>query len=115
VYEYWRQAENLPSLRESSVELIREEPHQTLAWRAWREGRLVHFGSLALREAPGRRGTMIAARLEYVPSGGSLGTALAHIMGHSPHRLLAENLRRARQLLETGVVSRTEGQPTGKR
>lgn len=115
VYEFWRRAENLPSFRGSSVELIREESGETLAWRALRDGKLVHFGSLALRDAPGRRGTMVAARLEYVPSGGSLGTALAHIMGHSPQRLVAENLRRARQLLETGVISGTEGQPTGRR
>jgi uncharacterized membrane protein len=58
---------------------------------------------------------MVSARLEYVPAGGSLGTALAHIMGHSPQRLVADCLRRARQLLETGVVSTTEGQPTGRR
>lgn len=115
VYEFWRRPENLPSLRESVVELLREDPSETIAWRALRDGRLVHFGSLAFRDAPGRRGTMIAARLEYVPSGGSLGTALAHIMGHSPQRLLAESLRRARQLLETGVISSTEGQPTGQR
>ena len=115
VYEFCRAAGNLPSFRESAVELMREEPRETIAWRALRDGRLVHFGSLAFRDAPGRRGTIIAARLEYVPAGGSLGTALAHIMGHSPQRLLAESLRRARQLLETGVVATTEGQPSGKR
>jgi uncharacterized membrane protein len=115
VYEFWRRAENLPRMRGSSVEVIREEAGETLAWRALRDGKLAHFGSLALRDAPGGRGTMVAARLEYAPSGGSLGTALAHIMGHSPQRVVAENLRRARQLLETGVLSTTEGQPTGNR
>lgn len=115
VYEFWRRPENLPRMRGSSIDLIREEPRETLAWRALRDGKLVHFGSLALRDAPGGRGTMVAARLEYAPAGGSLGTALAHIMGHSPQRLVAENLRRARQLLETGVLATTEGQPTGNR
>jgi uncharacterized membrane protein len=75
----------------------------------------VHFGSLIFRDAPGGRGTMVAARVEYAPAGGSLGTALAHIMGRSPQRLVAENLRHGRQLLETGVISSTEGQPSGKR
>ncbi len=115
VYEFFRRVENVPGFRGAAIELIREEPNDTLAWRALREGRLVHFGSLLLRDAPGGRGTVVAARLEYVPSGGSLGTALAHIMGHSPQRLMADGLRRARQLLETGVVSTTEGQPAGKR
>jgi uncharacterized membrane protein len=115
VYEFFRRTENLPCMRGSAVELLREEPDDTLAWRALRDGKLVHFGWLDFRDAPGQRGTMVAARLEYVPSGGSLGTALAHIMGQSPQRLVAETLRRARQLLETGVVSGTQGQPTGKR
>jgi uncharacterized membrane protein len=115
VYEFWRRAENLPSFRGSSLELIREDDNELVAWRALREGRLVHFGSLALRDAPGGRGTIVEVRLEYVPSGGSLGSALAHIMGQSPQRMVAEGLRRARQVLETGVIATTQGQPTGSR
>ena len=115
VYEFWRRAENLPCFRGSSLELIREDDNQLVAWRALREGRLVHFGSLALRDAPGGRGTIVEVRLEYVPSGGSLGSALAHIMGQSPQRMVAEGLRRARQVLETGVIATTQGQPTGSR
>lgn len=115
VYEFFRRVENLPGARSGVLELLRADPHEVVAWRALRDGKLVHFGSLSLRDAPGGRGTIVAARLEYVPSGGSLGTALAHIMGHSPQRLLADGLRRARQLLETGVLSTTHGQPTGSR
>ena len=115
VYAFWSRPENLPGSGEAALELILEGAGETLAWRALREGKLVHFGSLALRDAPGRRGTVVGARLEYVPSGGSLGTVLAHIMGRSPQRLLAEGLRRGRQLLETGVVSSTAGQPSGER
>ena len=115
VYEFWRRPENLPSFRASTLELIREEASTLLAWRALRDDKLVHFGSLALRDAPGGRGTMVEVRLEYVPSGGSLGRVLAHIMGHSPQLMVAEGLRRARQLLETGVIATTQGQPTGSR
>lgn len=115
VYEFCRRVENLPGTRGGSTELIREEAGAMLAWRGQRDGKLVHFGSLSLRDAPGGRGTLLAARLEYAPSGGSLGTALAHIMGHSPQRLLAESLSRARQLLETGVIATTQGQPNGSR
>lgn len=115
VYAFYRRPENLPGFRGASIELIREEPGETLAWRALREGRLVLFGSFSLRDAPAGRGTIVAARVEYAPSGGSLGTALAHIMGHSPQRVVGESLRRARQLLETGVIATTQGQPAGSR
>jgi uncharacterized membrane protein len=76
---------------------------------------VMHFGSLAFRDAPGARGTIVSARLEYQPTGGSLGVALAHVMGRSPQRIITDSLRRARALLETGEVPTTAGQPTGKR
>jgi len=57
----------------------------------------------------------VAARLEYVPAGGSLGAVLARVTGRSPQRLVADNLRCARAWLETGEVPTTTGQPAGRR
>src|SRR5690349_1956930 len=37
VYEFFRRAENLPGFRSSRLEVIREEPHDTVAWRALRD------------------------------------------------------------------------------
>ena len=115
VYDFCRRAENLPNYRDAQVEVTREARDEELAWRALRGEKLVHFGSLSFRDAPGGRGTMVSARLEYVPAGGSLGSALARIMGRSPQRMVADSLRRARQILETGVISTTEGQSSGRR
>jgi uncharacterized membrane protein len=115
VYAYLERAENLPALAEEAVQITREVVNDELAWRATRGDKLMHFGSLALRDAPGGRGTIVSARIEYLPSGGSLGAALAHLMGRSPQRVLADRLRRARALLETGEIATTAGQPTGRR
>jgi uncharacterized membrane protein len=115
VYAFLARAENLPALAEEAVQITRDRPGEELAWRATRDERLMHFGSLALLDAPGGRGTMVAVRLEYLPTGGSLGAALSHITGRSPQRVLADKLRRARALLETGEVPTTNGQPTGHR
>jgi len=115
VFAFWRRPGNLPRLLEADAELVRERPAVELAWRGVRAGRLAHFGSLEFRDATGARGTIVAARLEYVPSGGSLGAALARMTGHAPQRLLAESLRRARALLETGEAPSTRGQPVGPR
>src|SRR6185503_241228 len=106
---------SLPRLLEADTEPVRETPGSELAWRGVRGGRLAHFGSLEFRDAPGGRGTIVAARLEYVPSGGSLGAALARVTGRSPQRVLADSLRQARALLETGEVPTTRGQPAGPR
>jgi uncharacterized membrane protein len=115
VYAYFAQPDHLPALADGALDIVRANPAEELAWRALRGDKLMHFGSLTLREAPGGRGTIVAAHLEYVPSGGSLGVALARVMGRSPQRLLADGLRRARALLETGEAPTTSGQPTGRR
>jgi uncharacterized membrane protein len=115
VFAFLERAENLPALADDAVQVTREVPHEEIAWRATRGDKLMHFGSLTLRDAPGGRGTIVGARLEYVPSGGSLGAALSQLMGRSPQRVLADRLRRARALLETGEVATTAGQPAGRR
>src|SRR4051812_33884942 len=115
VFAFLGNSDNLPALAEEAVQITRETVNEELAWRATREDRLMHFGSISLRDAPGGRGTIVAARLEYLPSGGSLGAALSQLMGRSPQRLLADKLRRARALLETGEVATTQGQPSGRR
>ena len=115
VFGFWREPANLPQILDARCEVVRETGGETLAWRGVRAGRLAHFGSLEFRDAPGGRGTIVAARLEYLPSGGSLGAALAHVTGHAPQRVLAENLKRGRALLETGEAPTTRGQPAGMR
>jgi uncharacterized membrane protein len=115
VYAFLQSADNLPALADEAVQVTRDVPGDELAWRATRGDKLMHFGSLALRDAPGGRGTIVSARLEYLPTGGSLGIAISHLMGRSPQRVLADKLRRARALLETGEVATTVGQPAGRR
>ena len=115
VYAFFAQPEHLPGLGEADLDVTRAAPEEELAWRGMRGGSLVHFGALRFRDAPGGRGTIVAAHLEYAPSGGSLGAALARVMGRAPQRLVADGLRRARALLETGEVPTTTGQATGRR
>jgi len=115
VYAFWRRPEHLPAITEGEIDITRTTEGEQLAWRAMRGAHMLHFGALEFRDAPGARGTIVAARLEYQPAGGSLGEALARVSGRSPQRLLADNLRRARAILETGEAPTTSGQPTGRR
>jgi uncharacterized membrane protein len=115
VYAYFARPEHLPALVDADVDIARNVLDEELAWRGLRAEKLSHFGSLSFRDAPGARGTVVAAHLEYAPSGGSLGAALARVMGRSPQRLVADALRRARAILETGEAPSTSGQPSGRR
>src|SRR4051812_28982769 len=89
VYAFLQRSENLPVLADEAVQITRDVSNTELAWRATRGAKLEHFGSLELRDAPGSRGAIVTVRLEYVPSGGSLGAAISHLMGRSPQRVLA--------------------------
>jgi uncharacterized membrane protein len=115
VYAYFARPEHLPALADADVDIARNVADLELAWRGLRGEKLAHFGSLSFRDAPAERGTIVAAHLEYAPSGGSLGAALARVMGRSPQRLVADALRRARAILETGEAPSTSGQPSGRR
>ena len=65
--------------------------------------------------APGGRGTEVRVELSYDPPGGKLGNAVARLLGEEPRQQVTDDLRRFKQILETGEVVRSEGSPEGHR
>lgn len=104
VYAFWQRHENLPLADDGEIEITREAPGREMGWRVMRGEKLVRFGSVSLRDAPGGQATIVAAHVEYVPMGGSLGAALALVAGRSPQRAVIDCLRRARALIESDNV-----------
>jgi uncharacterized membrane protein len=102
VYAYWQRLQNLPLTNDGDIELTHEAVGEALGWRVVRGEKLLRFGSLTFREAPGGQRTFVAAHLEYVPLGGSLGAALALVAGRSPQAIVTDCLRQARAVLEIG-------------
>jgi uncharacterized membrane protein len=49
------------------------------------------------------------------PPGGPLGALAASIFGEIPRQQMQNDLRRLKQLLETGEIATTEGQSSGRR
>ena len=54
--------------------------------------------------APGGRGTEVHVELIYEPPAGAAGAAFAKLFGEEPSQQIAGDLRRFKQLLETGEV-----------
>jgi len=67
------------------------------------------------RRAPGNRGTIVSAEMEYAPPGGVLGKAAAAVFGKDPEFTMREDLRRFKALIEMHEIPTTEGQPHGPR
>ena len=65
--------------------------------------------------APGNRGTEVRVTLSYDVPAGPLGRAVAKYFGEEPHQQLDDDLRRFKQVVETGEVVRSDGAPGGKR
>src|SRR4051794_10970357 len=64
-------------------------------------------------EAPGDRGTEIHVDLAG-DSGGKLGTIVQKVTGAAPLAKAKDELRQFKQLVETGVIARSEGVPEGE-
>ena len=132
LYAFWRNFENLPrfmshliSVRvidskrshwkaqapagsdvEWDAEIIHEEPNALIGWRSVEGSEVDHAGSVHFRPATGGRGTELKVILRYDPPGGKLGAAVAKLFGADPGHEVQEDLRKLKQLLETGEVAR---------
>ena len=104
------------------AEIIQEETDRLIAWSALDNADIdncgfVRFqpatGGLGKAEALRDRGTQVKVVLEYQPPGGALTNAIAKLFGESPQEQIGDELNRFKQLMETGEITTTEGQPKG--
>ena len=103
-----------PAAREITweAEVVEERENELLRWRSVPPATVPHSVTVRFERAPGERGTQVGVELELEPPAGPL---LAPLVGEWPARKLTEDLRRFKQLMETGEVATTEGQPSGRR
>ena len=139
-YQFWRNFENLPlfidhlkSVRstgdrgsrwtaygpggiqvECDAEIEEDIPNKRLAWRARDGSHIWHSGVVDFENAPGGRGTIVRVQMDYGNTLKAIGL-LATPLGKNPSQLIRKQLRRFKQVLETGESITTEGQPAGRR
>jgi uncharacterized membrane protein len=70
--------------------------------------------SVRFADAPGNRGTEIHLVLEDEIRGGKLGESVKKLSGSDPGSTAKDQLRRFKQLVETGVIARSDGTPDGE-
>ena len=90
-------------------------PGQLLSWQSVEGADIANAGAVTLAPAPKDQGTEVHVTISYDVPGGKLGEALARWAGEDPHQQLDDDLRRFKQVMETGEVVRSEGAPWGKR
>ena len=88
---------------------------ERIAWASVEGADVDTSGEVILVPAPGGRGTEVRVTLRYDMPAGPLGRAIAKYFGDDPSQALDDDLRRLKQVMETGEVVRSEGAPWGKR
>jgi uncharacterized membrane protein len=130
VYRFWRQLSNLPAFMahlesvqvlsdrrsrwkakaplgrsvEWEAEIVEDVPDQLLSWRSVEGADVPSSGTVRFRPAPGGRGTELAVELIWHPPGGKLGAKLARLLVEEPSKQVNGDLRRLKNVLETGEV-----------
>jgi uncharacterized membrane protein len=93
---------------EWDAELTEERTNEKIAWQSLPGAAIDNSGSVNFRPAPAGQGTEVVVRLRFTPPGGKLGAGLARLFGEHPDQQLQDDLRRFKQVVETGEISRTE-------
>jgi uncharacterized membrane protein len=109
----WQEFEQGEHARLGPVEILDGEPAAGVRWRTAPGAARSAEGVLRLREAPGSRGCEIHIDIASEVPGGSVGAALQKVSGEEPLQLVRDDLRRLKQLLETGEIARSDGAPGG--
>jgi uncharacterized membrane protein len=98
---------------EWDARIINEIDGRLIAWQSLEGSEVSTAGSVHFRETP--RGTEVRVHLQYSPPAGKLGAAVARLLGEEPTVQIHDDLRRFKQLIETGEIPTTKGQPVGGR
>jgi len=98
---------------EWDAEVIVDQPSEQITWRSLEGADVDNAGSVQFERAPGGRGTVVRVEIAYRPRGGVLGVGLAKLFGQAPAQQTQADLRRFKQVMETGEVVRSEGSLDG--
>ena len=102
----------------TSVELVtaitEDKPGKTIAWQSEPKSEIETAGRVEFIDTGLDRGTVVRLTIRYQPPAGLLGKGIAKFAQHEPHIQGRRDLRRFKQLMETGEVS-TNASPSGRK
>jgi uncharacterized membrane protein len=110
---HWRATGPAGMHVEWDAEIVSERPGELIAWRTLEGSEVVHTGIVGFVPAPGDRGTEVHVDIDYAPPAGRAGSIIAKLFGEEPELQVRDDLRRLKQVMETGEVVRSEGTPEG--
>jgi uncharacterized membrane protein len=134
VYQFWRDFRNFPTFMthlesvaviddrlshwtargpagrtfEWDAEIVDERPNELIAWRSLPGAEVDNSGTVRFQPGPRGRGTEVRVEIVYEPPAGELGATIARLFGREPTQQVQADLRKVKQVLETGEVLLSE-------
>jgi uncharacterized membrane protein len=131
LYAFWRDFANLPRFMRSirsvttqdglrshwvveapagkTVEwdsaITQDEPGRVIRWESLDGASVRNSGRVDFQDSPDGRGTVVRVTLTYDPPAGAVGKLIAKLFQTEPKIQARQDLRRFKQLMETGEVS----------
>jgi uncharacterized membrane protein len=138
LYQYWRNFENLPRIMshlesvtvvddkrshwvakapaiaggkvEWDAEIINDEPNALIAWRSLENADVDNAGSVRFVPAADEGGTEVKVVIDYIPPAGRVGKWVAKLFGEAPDQQIEDDLRKFKQIMESGEAATTTGE-----
>jgi uncharacterized membrane protein len=85
--------------------ITEESEGDFIAWASEDGADVPNSGRVDFRDAPGQRGTWVTATILYNPPGGVIGKIIAKMFQREPAIQARRDLRRFKQLMETGEIA----------
>ncbi len=139
VYGFWRNLENLPQFMHHlqsvtttgdgqshwvanspvgqpvqwDARVVEDLPGKRIAWQSLPDSGIENSGCVDFTPDRSGKGTEVRVTIAYQMPGGAVGKAVATLLGESPEQQVNDDLRRFKQIMETGQVLRSDGSPDG--
>jgi uncharacterized membrane protein len=131
LYAFWRDFENLPQFMhnvhsvsikdrihshwvieapagktvEWDSKITDDDPDRLIAWESLDGASVRNSGRVEFLDSPDGRGTVVRVTLTYDPPAGAVGKLIAKLFQKEPKVQARQDLRRFKQLMETGEIS----------
>lgn len=93
--------------------LIEDKPNELISWKSLEDADVRSAGSIRFQFLQALEATELTVNLRYAPAAGRIAAWMSSFFSDSAEDMIREDLRRFKQIQETGEVPTTEGQPTG--
>jgi uncharacterized membrane protein len=141
LYEFWRDFRNLPLFMDNieSVQLLdptrshwkvkapadtsvewdsvitEDLPGEVIAWRSVGDASIENSGRIEFKPTSNGRGTQVTVTIVYDPPAGAVGKVIAKLFQREPNIQARRDLRRFKQLMETGEIPTSQPPAAGPR